>query len=276
MGKKTLIVHNTMSGNARKVDAEWVRSAYAKGDAVTTVSLTEAGQDYDVEGFDKLVVCGGDGTVNVAVNKCKDRDVEIYCYPSGTLNERAKASGEKERVTKMGSVNGDLFTYVCATGAFTEIGYSAHCADKQRLKKGAYIGKILSAYKPYAIEGRITADRTYAGVYSLIMVIDADRCFGFRFNRAYDKAGDKLFFLLIKNRGQGLLGKIRIFFPFFRTFFIGFNGEYHSKNIDFFPAERGEIVLKEEQVFCVDGERREPGKLLRIEKKEIVPTLYVL
>ena len=81
---------------------------------------------------------------------------------------------------------------------------------------------------------------------------------------------------MIRSTGEGILGKIRMFFPFFRSFFMGFNKEYHSKNIDFFPAKQAEIVLKEEQVFCMDGERREPGKILRTGKTEIVPKLYVL
>ena len=274
--KKTLIVHNNMSGNAQRMDAETLQKTYAHGEDVTTVELMEAGQDYDVEGFDKLVVCGGDGTINVAVNKCKEKDVEIYCYPAGTLNEKAKAYGESRRVKKMGTVNGELFTYVFATGAFTEIGYSADIGKKKKFKKSAYIGKVLSAYKPYAIEGEIRADKTYKGRFALIMAIDSDRCFGFRFNRAYDRENDCLYYLLIRSVGEGILGKIRMFFPFFRSFFMGFNKEYHSKNIDFFPAKQAEIVLKEEQVFCMDGERREPGKILRTGKTEIVPKLYVL
>lgn len=273
--KKTLIVYNGMSGNSEKADADALRFACEQED-VTTVVLTEKSQEYSVDGFDKLIVCGGDGTFNVALNKCKDKNIEIFYYPSGTLNEKAKATGERVSVKRTGVVNGELFSYVFATGAFTEIGYSADVKSKKKLKKLAYIGKVFKAYKPYAIEAEIRADKRYRGTYSLIMVVDSDRCFGFRFNRAYTKGGKKLYYLLIKNVGVGTRGKIKMFFPFFRSFFIGFKQEYHSRNIDFFPAERAEILLKEEQVFCVDGEKCEPGKVLKTEMKELVPKVYVL
>lgn len=272
--KRTLVVKNDMSGNARRVKEEELAGVCA-GDDVTEVRLTEPGQDYDVAGFDKVVVCGGDGTVNVALNKCKNRSVELYCLPSGTLNEKEKSVG-KRVVRRVCKLNDDLFGYVAATGSFTEIGYTARPAQKRRFKKIAYLSKVLSAYKPYDIAATITADRTYEGRYSLIMAIDSDRCFGFRFNRAYREESGNLFLLLIKNTGKGLSGKIKMFFPFFRAFFIGFNGEYRSKNVDFFAVERAEIRLQERQIFCVDGERRDPGTILRLGKTTLTPAVFFL
>ena len=138
--------------------------------------------------------------------------------------------------------------------------------------------KVIAAYKVYDIEAEIEAgDKKYSGHYSLIMAIDSNRCFGFDFNKCYRDGEDDFHLLLIKTTGKNnLIGKIRMFFPFFRAFFIGFKEEYHSKNIDFMPVSDVKIELKKEQIFCIDGEKREKSGTLSISKTELLPKFFVL
>ena len=75
--KKTLIVINEMSGNSGDVNVDVIKFVCAKNDEINEIHLDNADQDYDVSGYDKLIVCGGDGTIHNAVNKCKDKNIEI-------------------------------------------------------------------------------------------------------------------------------------------------------------------------------------------------------
>lgn len=271
-----------MSGNSGCVDTGVIRFVCAKDDEVDELRLTEQNQDYSVEGYSKLIVCGGDGTINNAINKCKDKDMDVLYFPYGTLNEKAKTCVEAEkrarRLPCMGMVNKNLFSYVAAAGSFTEIGYTARTNEKKRFKALAYIAKVVRAYKVFRIKAEIVTDNdSFDGAFSLIMVIDSDRCFGFRFNRAY-RPDDKFMHLLtIKSAGgNNFFGKIRMFFPFFRAFFIGFDKEYHSRNINFEEVKNVEINLKDKTVFCVDGERREYDGFLHVSKLNIKPRLYIM
>ena len=281
--RRTLIVINDMSGNSERADVNAIRFACAKNDYVEELRLCSPDQDYDVTGFDKLIVCGGDGTINNAVNKCKEKNIDIFYFPFGTLNEKANTNSSEgikkvERLKAMGMANRDLFSYVIAAGSFTEIGYSAASSAKKRFKALAYVAKVLSAYKVFRMEAEVVTEReTYYGNYTLIMVIDSNRCFGFDFNKAY-KPDDKYMYLLtIKSpKRNGLLGKVSMFFPFFRTFFMGFKKEYHSKRINFLPVRNVEVNLRETQVFCVDGERREYDGFLHVEKLDIKPRLFIM
>lgn len=281
--KKTLIVVNDMSGNSEGVDVDAIRFVCAKNDQIDELRLLSPDQDYDVTGYDKLIVCGGDGTINNAVNKCKDMAIDIFYFPFGTLNERAKATGENlkksRRLPCMGMVNKNLFSYVIAAGAFTEIGYKAKSGAKKKFKALAYVAKVFAAYKVYDIGAEIVTDEeTYVGRYSLIMIIDSDRCFGFKFNKAYRADDKNMHLLMIKNTGKNnLWGKIKMFFPFFRTFFIGFRKEeYHSRHIDFIPVRNVEINLTDKQTFCVDGEAREYEGFMHVEKLNIKPRLFIM
>ena len=283
--KRTLIVINDMSGNSGNADVESIRFACAKNDYVEELRLLYPEQDYDVTGFDKLIVCGGDGTINNAINKCKDIKIDVFYFPYGTLNEKANTLADaQERLKRsrqlrcMGMANKNLFSYVIAAGSFTEIGYTAKSSHKKRFKALAYVARVLSAYKVFSIDAEVVTEKeTYAGKYTLIMILDSNRCFGFNFNKAY-RPDDKIMHLLtIKSPGKNnLWGKFRMFFPFFRAFFIGFKGEYHSRRIDFLPIKNVEINLKEKQVFCVDGERREYEGFLHVEKLNIKPRLFIM
>lgn len=280
---KVLIVVNDMSGNSAKIDVDSILRTLSPDDEVYQLRLLASDQDYDVSGYDEVIACGGDGTINNAINKCRDLDLRLVCYPSGTLNEKSRAMSDAKsagrRISHLGMANGQLFTYVMAAGAFTEIGYTARPRHKKRFKALAYVWKAFSAYRVYDIEAKIFTDRrTIENTrFALIMVLDSDRCFGFRFNRMYKASDEKTLYLLaIKNTGKNTLrGKIRMLFPFFRAFFMGFRREHHSRLIDFMPLEKVDIQLGESQDFCVDGECRNYSGFVHVEKKRIKPELII-
>ena len=87
------------------------------------------------------------------------------------------------------------------------------------------------------------------------MAINSSTCFKFRFNKLFDPQSETMHLLLIKTpKHRGLLGKIEMFFPFFRAFFIGFSKPYFKKKMMFLPVRDFEIVLKDKTPFDMDGE----------------------
>ena len=87
------------------------------------------------------------------------------------------------------------------------------------------------------------------------MAIDSERCFGFRFNRLYRPDDKAIHLLLIKSPGKNsLVNKIRIFFPLFRAFFIGFGKEKESGALVFRRAENLSVTLSGDVIFNIDGD----------------------
>lgn len=281
MYKKTLFIINDMSGTSNEIDVDNIKTALKIND-IDEIRLKSKEQDYDANGYEKIIVCGGDGTIYNAVNKCKNHPIKMYCFPCGTLNEKVKSSLNNEqnykKIKKLGACNGEFFTYVLASGTFTEIGYTTKIKRKKKIKKLAYILEVFKAYKVRKISAKIDCgNRILNDDFALIMVLDSDRCFGFKFNKLYQDNDEYLYLLTIKSADtDGIKGKIKIFFPFFRAFFMGFNREYHSKNINFVKVNDIKITLKKSYPFCLDGEKRIFDGELEVKKLTLKPELYVI
>ncbi len=277
---KTLIVLNVMSGNSAAVDIEALKRDYADQTA-DVVFLRTPQDDYDQEGYDRIIVCGGDGTLNRALNRNGGRKVELYYLACGTLNEKAKAQQGKKKLRRLqavGQVGGKLFSYVAATGAFTEIGYTPRAETKKKLKVFAYFSKTLKAYRIFNVAAAIKTEKhSYKDVFNLIMILDSPRCFGFNFNRLYKKGQKGFHVLTIKSpKHKGFLGLISMFFTFFRAFFIGFNKEVYTDKIKFFAAEKITLDLEERQAFCVDGEETFFEGEVAVERLKTTAEIFIL
>ena len=107
--------------------------------------------------FDRVVCCGGDGTLNETVQglltlPAQRRPVLGY-IPAGTTNdfsrtlelpktvaELAEVAGEGSPMPiDVGDAQGHLFTYVAAFGLFTDVAYSTPQVNKNLLGHFAYV-----------------------------------------------------------------------------------------------------------------------------------------
>ena len=275
-----LLVINTLSGNASKIREEELIEKYAEGSSVTVKYIRDREDTYSVDGVDRLIVCGGDGTLNHALNICREKEIDIYYLPFGTFNETAKGTHGSGvcSLAKMGSIRDVDFAYVAAAGSFTGIGQSPSARSKRRFKIFAYFFKVLAAYKVHRISAEIKSERFSAsGTYTLIMASNAVRCFGFRFNHLYRDNSDELQLLLIKApKKDNLWGRIAMFFPFFRAFFIGFRKEHFGKRITFLSLKNATLSLAEETPFCVDGECRTFGGELPLSKQTHKARIFLI
>ena len=258
---KCLVVINQSCGNFDKFDKDVVEGIL---DGKYSVDFADIDDDYPTrltnEGFAAVAILGGDGTLNSVLNKIKGLDVKVFYLPYGTLNEKSHTlDGARENgEILVGTVGGQVFTYVAACGTFTPIGYTAKVEQKKKLKSVAYLLKVVKEYQVWNTAASIDIDgEKHEGKYTLIMVLKSPRCFKFRFNHLYDHSKLTGHILLIKSPGKNnLWNKIRIFFPFFRAFFIGFRKEYSSKNMIFKEFDAVTVRLEEGTAFDIDGEMK--------------------
>jgi diacylglycerol kinase (ATP) len=260
-----------MSGNSKKGDKQrqlecLLKDLYEQVDTVYIDLEHNIKMSDEIEGYDALAVCGGDGTLNSAINAIKSTKMDLIYLPTGTLNDTAKSlclakklSAEKRRIrlVDMGSVNETMFAYVLAGGTFTPIGYRTKTKTKKRFKVLAYLFTVLREYKIRHIKATIKLDnKIYSDEYTLIMALNCSRCFGFNFNKLFSHKDGKGQLLLIKApKGNGLIAKIKIFFPLFRVFFMKMREEKNGKIMKFLNFGNLQITFEEPQTFTIDGEQ---------------------
>lgn len=244
------VVVNADSGNSARLDLDKLLKNL--GCVNTELEMIDSSKDWSADGYDSLIVCGGDGTLHNAITKGDGKKI-IYA-PCGTLNETAHTDNP---ITCLGKINDEYFSYVAACGSFTEIGYSAQNKNKKRFKSIAYLPQVLKSYRCHEIEATLNVDgQKTEGKFTLIMALKSNRCFGFQFNKSYDK-NKGLYLLAIRSQGKdNLINRFKMFGPFFRVFFCGVKEPQKNDGWMLVPFEKLTITLKSPQDFCLDGEKR--------------------
>jgi len=261
---KCLLLINSSSGNSTGIAdgeiAEMLKGIY--GEVEKTVYNIESPLDIGKasEGFDAVAVCGGDGTFNYAINALRDRKIDLIFVPCGTFNDCAhtlkRINGGKGVYTlDLGELNGRLFNYVAAAGSFTSIGYKPKPKYKKLFKRLVYYFFAFKEYKIHRIHAKLNVDGEHLeGCYTLIMAVKSRYVFGFQFNRLYQPDDGNAQLLLIRSP-EGACKLLKLFFLFFRAFFIGFSTPKNSKNIFFRSFRHCNIESESPVEFCVDGEQ---------------------
>ena len=175
--KKLLFIVNPRSGRGEarfrmtKMLETFTRAGYLPTVLLTQRSGEAAELVAQVGGeFDRVVCCGGDGTVNETLNglmQLQNRP-PLGIIPAGTTNdysytlhipfnmEKAAANAVEDRLfdIDVGCFNGRFFTYVAAFGMFTEVTYETPQDSKNLLGAVAYVlegAKRLGSIKSYHI-----------------------------------------------------------------------------------------------------------------------------
>lgn len=264
---KCKLVANRDSGNFDKLNID--KLLYSLG-CDADVETIDGNSNWNADGFDTVIVCGGDGTLSNAVCKCRGK--RLVYIPCGTLNETAATA---KTIDKIMQVNDNPFSYVCATGSFTEIGYSAAKNKKKQWKALAYLPQVAKNYRCHAIDMRLDVDgKIFEGTFTLFMVLKSHRCFGFCFNKDYFRTA-KPYVLAIRSQGNDCpKNRLKMFFPFFRIFFCGAR-PCIKKNWLLLPFDllTAEIEMRD---FCVDGEKRRLGGVLKFAQTEVIPPIEVI
>ncbi len=287
--EKCLIIINNIAGKSDKISFEKVEKCLGKNFVYTHFALPEDGE-YSLDGYDAVAVCGGDGTLGAMLGKAYTRDIDVYYFPAGTLNDRAKSKRydhakspcpacdggvtrkspvvlgkfrgvETPAPSKDGESEENVFSYVLAAGSFTPIGYIANIGLKKKLGVFAYILQVLKEYRVHRIPAVIDCgDAKYEGDFTLIMALKSPRCFGFRFNRDFDPESESGHLIAIRSpKRGGIFGIVSMFFPFFKVFFMGLRKERDGKII-FKRIRSCKISHGEKTTYCRDGDRYDAPK----------------
>ena len=219
--KKAAILYNVRSGHGRIADhTEQIRTLFAEHDYdLELLPVDFAANPFDGrEDLELLVVAGGDGTVNFAVNAMQARglDIPIGVIPAGTANDfagalgmasdvceaaRQIASGHEERVD-CGCVNGRWFVNICSFGLFTTT--SQHTPDERKHKLGKLAYLIEGAKELgqlHAIPLQVTADGATFGCKVLMaLIFNGETAGGFRRARQASIRDGRFDILLLEKR----------------------------------------------------------------------------
>lgn len=160
--KKMLFIYNPYAGKAsirnKLID---IIDVFTKAQYEVTVYPTQGAGDAigatreKAPGFDIVVCCGGDGTLDEVVTgmmQCEKRRTVGY-VPAGSTNDFANSLHIPKNMVKaaktvvtgeefscdIGSFNNDTFVYIAAFGMFTEVSYETNQNAKNMLGHMAYI-----------------------------------------------------------------------------------------------------------------------------------------
>ena len=192
------------------------------------------------ETIDLMVVAGGDGTVNYAVNamKRKGLDIPIGVIPAGTANDfagavgmsrepleaaRQIASGAVDRVD-CGCVNGLYFVNIFSFGIFTTTSQRTPDQRKHKIGKLAYLIEGVKELRAmHAVPLKVVADGQAFDFNSLMVLVFNGEIYNYRELRrqliaaghAFSTQGDAEVVLHgFEQWGEGVLDRLRGMFAF--------------------------------------------------------------
>lgn len=158
--RSLLVVYNPVAGWRRPGLLEQVVAALEAAGASVVIRRTATRGDAEGfaraardEGYDRLLVAGGDGTINEAVNALAGSALPLAIVPMGTANVLATEIGlaaEARAIADtalegpvariaLGQVNNRRFTLMAGVGFDAEVVRSVDPGVKQRLGKLAYV-----------------------------------------------------------------------------------------------------------------------------------------
>lgn len=196
MKKKMMFIYNPHAGKAQiRSNLLDIIDIFTKaGFEVTAYPTQEQGDatraTREMEpGYDVVVCCGGDGTLDEVVSGMLRREdkIPIGYVPAGSTNDFANSLGIPKKMVKaadtvvqgnlfscdMGSFNDEFFVYVAAFGLFTEVSYETKQELKNLLGHAAYVlegTKRLTSIQSYEMEieydGNVIKDEFLYGMVS--------------------------------------------------------------------------------------------------------------
>ena len=234
--KDAVLLYNPQSGRGR-IDfriEELCTVFQAYGYDIRPQQIDFAANPFDGnETISLMVVAGGDGTLNFALNamKRKGLDIPLGVIPAGTANDfagalgmsrrpleaaRQIASGREERVD-CGRVNDLYFVNIFSFGIFTTTSQRTPDGIKHRIGKLAYIVEgVREVSSMHAVPLEIEADGERFDLRSLmVLIFNGETAGGFRLARRASIKDGLLDCILLEKRdlirstlamGQYLLG----------------------------------------------------------------------
>ena len=216
-------------------------------------------------GYESVIVCGGDGTLKMAITAIADLEKEdrpiIGYIPMGTVNDSGKSFGvkgsirqaikviEKQQVYDIDicKANNEYFTFVAAIGQYSDISYIVPRNKKKFFGRLAYYKvAIKEAFTKKTIHVRVKTEQgDFEFDTPFIMAVNGVNVGGFKVNKT-----NSLFD-----------GKFDVYITP-QTIFNGLtNYIFHKKRIIKLRTSCAEISTSETGSWCLDGEKSFSGDI---------------
>lgn len=229
--------------------------------------LSDAFYDID-DGYDHILISGGDGTIDLVLNTMKllDINIPVGILPSGTANDFAKAINLPfeikeciERILKsnpkkidIGKINDKYFINVASAGMFTDVSQKINPDLKNNLGKVSYYIKgIEEALNLRKFNIKVTSKEvSYTGDMYLMLIFNGKTAGNI--NLAYKaKVDDGLLDVIIV---KGIL--LPNMLPLFISILKGEHLDgYNKDDILYFKTDTLKIECKDELITDIDGEK---------------------
>lgn len=170
-GKRLLVLINPVAGKGKaKQKVFEIAEIFDKHGYSTAISATKPGDAIcgqlveEAPHYDRLVVIGGDGTLNHTVNGMLNNgiDLPVGYIPLGSTNDFGNSLGLSSNIRTaceniaqgepkpidVGRFGERYFIYIAATGMFTEASYATPQHLKNTLGHSAYVMKGLATISP--------------------------------------------------------------------------------------------------------------------------------
>ncbi len=294
--KKMLFITNPVAGklSARTDLFDIIHTFCQAGYKVTTEITLERGhgtrlaKNAYIEGYDLVVCCGGDGTLNEVVTGLLKAGgkLPLGYIPAGSTNDFARTlklnlnpvqaavaiTQENACTIDIGRFNREkYFTYIASFGAFSAVAYNASQDAKNSWGHLAYLIeglKDLAHIKPYNI--KVNADgRELEGEYIFGSVTNTTSVAGIvKLKSSVVDLRDGLFEVtLVKNPKNPLdLNKIVAGVT---------NANFDNDMFEFFKAKDIDFIMPKNISWALDGEKAEGGKSVHIRNITKTLMLYI-
>ncbi|KAA8667977.1 YegS/Rv2252/BmrU family lipid kinase [Clostridium sp. MT-14] len=229
------------------------------------VNMEEAFKGLD-ETYNYILVAGGDGTVDTAVNHMKrlNIDIPIAILPVGTANDFAKFIGIPENVGRaceqiinseprsldLGKVNDKYFINVASTGLFTDVSQKTDVNLKNTIGKLAYYVKGLEQlHNLRKLKIKVKSETAFFDGDMYLMMVFNGQTAG-NLNLAYKaRIDDGLLDVIIIKAGV-IKDTITLFIKMLR-------GDHleNTAGLIYFKSDKIEVDCNEDIVTDIDGER---------------------
>ncbi len=271
--KKVKFIYNPYSGENTIIgDIDKVIKVHQKyGYEVIPFRISfEYGMSEAFKGVNKtykyILVAGGDGTIDEAVNQMKklDLNIPIAILPTGTANDFAKFIGIPENVEvaceqilnskpkklDLGKINDKYFLNVASTGLFTNVSQSTDVNLKNTMGRLAYYIKALEQLPSLRkLKIKVSSENDVFDDYMyLMMVFNGQTAGNLKFAYKAEVDDGMLDVIIIK------AGAIKDMIALFIKMFKGEHLE-GAEGLEYFKSNRIEIECYEDIVTDIDGER---------------------
>lgn len=273
--EKCLFAYNPQSGKGKIAKKErYILDTLSKKFDVTLLHSQYAGHigKYILENgelYDTIVISGGDGTLNEAINSIArlNKKITLGYIPAGTVNDVAHSLNIPRNLKKalktildgnwfshdIFKMNDKFGIYVCCSGLFTEASYATSQKSKKKVGKLAYgLHGVKKLFSTKSLKIKLSDDlNTIEGTFALMLIINSKNVAGFHLNKKATLDDGLVDVVLVKAKKQRVrfCEVIRVA----RLFLFGIPKK-SSKNIQVQKLSKFKVELDDNCIVNLDGE----------------------